>query len=323
MSRKIVGVTVGTPISPEKLKEKLNPVTSVNGVVPDQYGNVEITMFHSNIVETAIGENIQLDDASDMELAGLKIYGKTTQNGTPSPAAPVPLESVGDSGSVTVKVGISETDENPQMLTISTPNSLPGVTANTVSNYTDENGQKWYCDEVDFEKGVYVQRIKEYVFNGDESWQNLSASSRAFYLKLDSRSYGYYGRMLCDKLPYSANVSDGNDRSVGIRAVKSSSRGGFCVYLRIPEEYADVTTVAKFKEWLSENPLTTYIDLPEPIEIPLTEEQLAQYATLHTNYPNTTIFNDGGAGMEVKYVADTKLYIDKKFAELSTALLNQ
>lgn len=42
MKRKIYGVTVGTPLSPSGIKEKLNPVTSVNGTAPDEHGNVEI-----------------------------------------------------------------------------------------------------------------------------------------------------------------------------------------------------------------------------------------------------------------------------------------
>lgn len=40
---KIVGITVGTNISPQTLKDKLNPVTSVNGVKPDEHGNVEVS----------------------------------------------------------------------------------------------------------------------------------------------------------------------------------------------------------------------------------------------------------------------------------------
>jgi hypothetical protein len=42
MSKKIIGVTVGTPISPSKLQQKLNPVKTVNGKSPDENGNVEI-----------------------------------------------------------------------------------------------------------------------------------------------------------------------------------------------------------------------------------------------------------------------------------------
>ena len=42
MSRKIIGVTVGTPLSPAKIAEKLKPVKTVNGVEPDENGNVEL-----------------------------------------------------------------------------------------------------------------------------------------------------------------------------------------------------------------------------------------------------------------------------------------
>jgi len=55
--------------------------------------------------------------------------------------------------------------------------------------------------------------------------------------------------------------------------------------------------------------------LPEPIETPLSEEEITAYKTLHTNYPNTTIYNDDGAYTEVKYVADTKIYLDGIFAK--------
>ena len=39
---KIIGVTVGTPMSVSTIKEKLKPVTSVNGVAADEHGNVEV-----------------------------------------------------------------------------------------------------------------------------------------------------------------------------------------------------------------------------------------------------------------------------------------
>ena len=48
---KIIGVTVGTPISPQTLKEKLNPVLSVNGVKPDKNGNAEVTMNFEDLTE--------------------------------------------------------------------------------------------------------------------------------------------------------------------------------------------------------------------------------------------------------------------------------
>ncbi len=44
MSRRIIGVTVGTPLSISTIKDKLKPITSVNGVEADENGNVEITI---------------------------------------------------------------------------------------------------------------------------------------------------------------------------------------------------------------------------------------------------------------------------------------
>ena len=42
MNRKIIGVTVGTPISPRKIEDEIKPVKTVNGNAPDKNGNVEV-----------------------------------------------------------------------------------------------------------------------------------------------------------------------------------------------------------------------------------------------------------------------------------------
>lgn len=44
MSRKIMGVTVGTPTSPRKIGDVLKPVKTVNGVAPDANGNVIVAV---------------------------------------------------------------------------------------------------------------------------------------------------------------------------------------------------------------------------------------------------------------------------------------
>lgn len=53
----------------------------------------------------------------------------------------------------------------------------------------------------------------------------------------------------------------------------------------------------------------------------LSAEEVQKILNLHTNKPNTTIWNDQGAEMQVTYVADTKSCIDKKFKELSDAIV--
>ena len=51
---------------------------------------------------TAIGSVISLPNSLEKPLKGLRIFGKTSQNGTPTPDAPVALVSPGDDGSIEV-----------------------------------------------------------------------------------------------------------------------------------------------------------------------------------------------------------------------------
>ena len=56
------------------------------------------------LVGVETGNPIAVDDVFATPLRGLTVYGKSTQDGTPTPDAPIPIVSAGDSGSVVVKV---------------------------------------------------------------------------------------------------------------------------------------------------------------------------------------------------------------------------
>ena len=245
------------------------------------------------LVGDETGNPIAVDDAFAAPLRGLTVYGKSTQDGTPSPDNPVPIVSAGDGGSVAVKVtganmldgtkpgvqstvyGITYTvDENgvlitgtatndftillhddnkyrltrgiyylttsglspsvvlnfyyvgkfssdvqnrqvtltrdsefslrlqiikgatlnttvqvsltrnkittyapysEQLLTLLTPNGLPGITVTSGGNYTDQNGQQWVCDEVDLERGVKVQRVDKTAFDTTKTLDEQNA----------------------------------------------------------------------------------------------------------------------------------------------------
>lgn len=67
-----------------------------------------IEALHQNkadaIVETAQGETMTLTDSSDKLFEGLRVFGKSTQDGTPSVENPVPIVNAGEGGSITVEV---------------------------------------------------------------------------------------------------------------------------------------------------------------------------------------------------------------------------
>lgn len=56
------------------------------------------------IVETAQGETMTLTDSSDKLFEGLRVFGKSIQDGTPSVENPVPIVNAGEGGSITVEV---------------------------------------------------------------------------------------------------------------------------------------------------------------------------------------------------------------------------
>lgn len=56
-----------------------------------------------------------------------------------------------------------------QTIAIPTPYGLHGITVTTGGYYTDENGYQWHCDEVDLDRGVYVQRCGYIAsYNGED-----------------------------------------------------------------------------------------------------------------------------------------------------------
>ena len=55
------------------------------------------------LIGTETGNPVSASDSFSAPLCGLTVYGRSTQDGTPSPDNPVPIVSAGDSGNVAVK----------------------------------------------------------------------------------------------------------------------------------------------------------------------------------------------------------------------------
>ena len=62
---KIIGVTVGTPTSPFKMEQEIKPVKTVNGVEPDENGNVVVNTL-TEFSEEYIGKLVYVDDSGKL-----------------------------------------------------------------------------------------------------------------------------------------------------------------------------------------------------------------------------------------------------------------
>ena len=305
---------------------KTDPTLTQSGQAADaQVTGREIATLHQNkadaIIETAQGETMTLTDSSDKLFEGLRVFGKSTQDGTPSVENPVPIVNAGENGSIKVTVNGAE----PQLITLATPNGLPGVSVDKDGNYTDQNGQQWVCDEIDLARGKYAQRVKDFIITQDTnistSMGNYGASEKDTILaRYLDRTIKKNGAILCREL---IHIPNWNVDSESVHTTETSidfrlsrKRLGLGTETTADE---NKTAVLKF---LGATPLHCLVELATPIERDLTPEELTAYEALHTNYPTTVITNDAEAHMEATYVADTGKYIQNLEERLNAKLVN-
>lgn len=259
------------------------------------------------LIGTETGNPLSVDDAFPAPLCGLTVYGKSTQDGTPTPDAPVPIVSAGDGGSVVVT--LSDGNGKTQTLTLPTPNGLPGIPVTSGGNYTDPQGQQWVCDEVDLERGVRVQRvgrafIEHCIVSRDPNWWDASKSYSYQILAWQGsfnttiESGGPCNRFIAYSFMdfYNKGIENGFFRSAGETVFNISKSLGIC------------TTPDEFKVWFNEN-VVLYKILATPIETPLTPDEIAAYKALTAYGPDTVVQAGDGAGIKLDYQRDVNLVV--------------
>lgn len=185
-------------------------------------------------------------------------------------------------------------------LIIPTPNGLPGIRVSSGGNYTDADGKQWVCDEVDFKKGVYVQRIGKRTITSIDAFHKSGMSTddvNYFSLGNFSLHIGTIGEK--DVLMSNCFVTGINHGFGAWGKIFLSSAFDGKVYFSVEaQKYPDEET---FKQWAVENGLMFLYQLTDTTETNLTAEGLAAYKALRTYSPTTTVINDADAGMSVGY----------------------
>lgn len=296
----------GAVVSSGEFSTLTSMVREVNRATAEAVGATERAKKAANacmVIGSAEGEMIRLDDAIDAHFAGLRIFGKTTQNGIPTPANPATLVSVGSFGNI-------DLTSNDQTIAIPVSGGLHGIPVISGGNYTDANGQQWVCDEIDLAHGVYVQRVGKKIFTGatDEIWTKYpSETSNIFYITVSDAFPGLHSSVcshfgVVDKAWSSDYIS-----TYGVYSDHDTlSRK----YFRPPNE--SVVTLADWKSWLAENPTTLLYVLATPIETDLPDEVIDAYRDyIQSHSGDTVVSNDSGAHIALEYIMDAKKYIDK------------
>lgn len=164
--------------------------------------------------------------------------------------------------------------------------------------------------------GKIIQRVYEAVFDGsdDEEW-GMDYGSGMFATPSSGDNVQPIGASSANPISTNfvfngvqsgmyANLKDGE---FGIQFLMHCARI-FCKYLA-------KTSVAEWKAWLSQNPITVYYQLATPIETELTPEQVASILALQT-YKGTTTIESEMDVVSVSYYKNTD--IGSAIGEVST-----
>lgn len=185
-----------------------------------------------------------------------------------------------------------------RVVTYATPNGLPGIPVDSGGNYTDETGQQWICDEVDFEAGTYTQRCGAKTFTGadDEAWMESSQRESRFIFPIGV-SKALAGNGLCSQFIYNRDPS--KDKTSGYCSIDTN----FNFWCN-----TDFSDLSAWRSHLQESPMTLVFALRTPVVSEIPAETLAAYAALQS-YSSTTNILAAGCGIEATTIADAQTVI--------------
>ncbi len=335
----------------------INVISGNFETIDNEFENVYNRLNNSGVVNIVSGNPIVLKDSAKAPLQQLKLYGKTTQNGTPTPSAPIDLVSVGDSGSFSVDVY----GKNFVEITTDTKTSA-GVTFTRNADNSFSLSGTGNANNVYNIGGAYLIQGTSYKLTGCAS----GGASNTYLIRVIGSNNATVAQDLGTGKTFTPTTT--GFYTVGIRIQSGTVTDGLKFYpmirlatetdetyepcnkqtltmpytLRSKGDIKDEIDFAKeiitrrlghIESYNGETITTGYTSntgelsigaevvyvLPSPIEKTLTEQELNAYRQLYTNKGTTTILSE--ADMEVSYVADTKLYIDNKLAELTALTL--
>ena len=201
----------------------------------------------------------------------------------------------------------------PSSALITLTDSLRGIPVSSGGNYTDEDGQQWIADYIYRRqtdgKWMLWRNCGSIVYDGseDEAWSQSPSVSYRFIIN------GSTSPVLSAAIASSFKVSTKGTTDVGQFVVNDGNNSRYF--------NSNQNSLEAWKTWLAENPQTVVCQLATPTVEELPENVQTELNGLYTYNLHTDMWNNDGAYMDLKYVADTKTWINNKIAGLSTAMI--
>ena len=188
-----------------------------------------------------------------------------------------------------------------QTSTITTPNGLTGVPVSSGGNYTDENGQQWIADTIEYnaDEGTakYVRRLKQMTLDSTVGWKKSSNTHvDRYYVTLGEYDKEKVPTLLCNiGIPQTVSNSMTKVGQIGI-----DTNRNFSYNYAAP----GTSTLESFLADIAQKPITVVIPVTYPVETDLTT---SEFYALRTQSPNTTLYNGDDVFMDIVYSTSDKM----------------
>lgn len=290
------------------------------------------------LIGTETGNPISVDDAFPAPLCGLTVYGKSTQDGTPTPDSPVPIVSAGDGGSVVVKVtgkNLFPVVTNANLSKINKPTGgvrygyvfyVPAQSSVTASGNADI-GTNCFVGDFDIKTQTYTQKAQLVSEKGGVYAATLQSGWYVIYIAND-----YLPTILIKLNDAKIQLEIGTEATVyepyreqlltlptptGLPGIPVTSGGNYtdqsgqqwvCDELDLERgvkvQRIDKTSFDNTKTLAEQNAI-----LATPVETPLTPAEIAAYKALTSYAPDTVVQAGDGAGVKLEYQRDVNIAI--------------
>lgn len=314
--------------------ESLNSLTTacnlqlerLEKLVPDVYTKSEsdshFAPISAAIRPTVKGNPAVCENSVAWALQGLKIYGKSVQNGIPTPENPIPIVSTGASGNIILNIS-DGTNESQTFLAI-TPNSLLGIPVTSGGNYTDESGQQWVANVKDYVNKTFTKYNNIYTVTGIEDVNSLIMKDghTRFNIILPNADLPLAGSSVY--LTQKSNLFKSTSKLLGGYDTENNTFQAVCSnnQLWILIRCDKLSSVDELKKFLQGNQLVVIYQINEPVTLPLSENELTSYRTLTTYDGMTTISTkELVSGIEIQYISDSTKYFHSIVDKIN-ALIN-
>ncbi|MGN0674294.1 MAG: hypothetical protein ACI4KG_00940 [Oscillospiraceae bacterium] len=261
-----------------------------NKAVLDEISSDKISLWNSMTDGgRTIGEasSYSIIDAAYYPVMELHLYGKSVQNGPPTPENPVDIISVCDSGTL----NITSDNGNDISVAAEISSALPLRSVGDV------------CDELIYNAdgtGKIVKRIGKYTFTGNENFLFRGNRDNMYMYSVTNAFQfvrGLQANVVCDKYK---NVGNAENWQAALNLLNANE---VCVW-----NNTDNCTVyfgsscSDLESFKAEVAGTAVVyQLAEPTEIALSAAEITALKKLYTYDSVTNIYNNANACMSIKY----------------------